>query len=391
MGRNDLYNPAEMIYFDNNATTQPLPEVVEAVARSLRDSYANPSSVHRFGQTVRHQIECARSKVAELVGASPKEIVFTASGTESINLAVKGLLAPRPGKRRVVTTAVEHSAMLRVKEQLEAQGSTVETVGVDGEGRLDEAEWSEKLTDDTALASIIHVNNETGVIFDIPGLARVAADRGIPVHVDAVQSAGKLPIDVSTWPVQLVSIAGHKFHGPKGAGALYVRRRTRLEPLIAGGTQERLVRGGTEAVADIIGLGVAAEIARRDCEQVATKVAALRDAFEAGVRASVHFAHVNAAGAPRIHNTSNIAFEQLEAEAILLLLSEAGICASAGAACSSGSLEPSHVLTAMGIPEPLAHGAIRFSFSRFNTRAEIDRALAVIPDLLSRLTVLTAR
>lgn len=379
-----------MIYLDNNATTQPLPEVIEAMRACLHDAYANPSSVHQFGQTVRHKVECAREKVAQLLAASPKEIIFTSGGTESINLAIRGGLRIHPHRRHFVTTTVEHSAVLRVAEQLAAEGYTVDYVGVDHEGRLNEAEWAEKITDQTALVSFIHANNETGVMFDVPRLAAVAGQKGVPVHVDAVQSAGKVPIDVSSWPVQLISIAGHKFHGPKGVGALYVRRRTRIEPLILGGSQERLLRGGTENVEGIVGMGVASEIAMRDRTQTTEHVRRLRDALENGVQASIPYAHVVGQGAERIYNTSNIALEGLESEAILILLSEAGICASAGAACSSGSLEPSHVLKAMGIDERIAHGAIRFSLSRFNTREEIDHVLSILPGLLSRLTVLNA-
>ena len=380
-----------MIYFDNNATTQPLPEVIDAMLTVLKEAYANPSSVHRFGQSVRHRVECAREQVAKAIGALPKEIIFTSGGTESINLAIRGALPMDPQKRHVVTTAVEHSATLRVTEQLEAEGYTVDYVGVDREGRLDEAEWEAKLTDRTALATLMHANNETGVIFDVARLAAIAAKLQVPVHVDAAQSAGKLPIDVSSWPVQLVSLAAHKFHGPKGVGALYVQRRTRLAPLIVGGSQERQLRGGTEHVAGIVGMGVAAEAAVRDSHDVARKVGGLRDALESGLLANVPLAHVNGRGACRIYNTSNISFEGLEAEAVLLLLSEAGVCASSGAACSSGSLGPSHVLKAMGIEERIAHGAIRFSLSRFSARAEVDRVLTIVPQLLSRLTVLSNR
>ncbi len=380
-----------MIYLDNNATTRPLPEVVEAMVRSLREGYANPSSVHQFGQAVRHQVECARGQVATLIGASPKEIVFTSGGTEAINLAIRGALRIHPERRHIVTTTVEHSAVLRIMEQLETRGYCVDYVGVDQQGRLDEAEWDSKLTDDTALASLIHANNETGVIFDVAGPAAAAAARDIPLHVDAVQSAGKIPIDVTSWPVQLVSLAAHKFHGPKGVGALYVRRRTRIEPLIVGGSQERLLRGGTEAVPDIMGMGVAVEVALRDGDSVTESVRAMRDALESGILANVANARVNGLGAPRIYNTSNISFPHLEAEAILLLLSEAGVCASSGAACSSGSLEPSHVLKAMGLDESISHGAIRFSLSRFNTRQEIDQVVSVLPDLLSKLTALSSR
>lgn len=380
-----------MIYFDNNATTQPLPEVIDAMLTVLKEAYANPSSVHRFGQSVRHRVECAREQVAKAIGALPKEIVFTSGGTESINLAIRGVLGMDPQRRHVVTTAVEHSAALRVTQQLEAEGYTVDYVGVDREGQLDEAEWEAKLTDRTALATLMHANNETGVIFDVARLAAMAAKRQVPVHVDAAQSAGKLPIDVSSWPVQLVSLAAHKFHGPKGVGALYVQRRTRLVPLIVGGGQERQLRGGTEHVAGIVGMGIAAEAAVRDSHEVARTVGGLRDALESGLLTNLPLAHVNGRGASRIYNTSNISFEGLEAEAILLLLSEAGVCASSGAACSSGSLGPSHVLQAMGIEERIAHGAIRFSLSRFSTRAEVDRVLTIVPQLLSKLTVLSNR
>ena len=381
----------DVIYLDNNATTRPLPEVVEAMLPVLTEMYANPSSVHRFGQSVRHRVECAREQVARLMGASAREIVFTSGGTESINLAIRGALHMHADRRHIVTTAVEHSAVVRVVGQLETEGYTVDYVGVDREGRLDEDEWDSKLTEDTALATLLHTNNETGVVFDVARLARVAADRGVPVHVDAVQSVGKLPVDVSDWPVQFVSVGAHKFHGPKGVGALFVRRRTRVEPLIFGGSQERNLRAGTENVAGIVGMGVAAEAALRDGADIMRRVCAMRDALEADILANVTFAHVNGGGAERIHNTANVSFEGLESEAILLLLSEAGICASSGAACSSGSLEPSHVLKAMGIDERIAHGAIRFSLSRFNTQQEVDRVVEVIPGLLSKLTVLSNR
>jgi len=377
------------IYLDNNSTTQLLPEVVEAMLPFLQADYANPSSLHPPGQAVRHRVECAREQVAALIGASPKEMIFTSCGTESINLAVRGLIRSRLGKRRWVTTAVEHSAVLALADQLAAEDMIVDHVGVDHEGRLDEAEWASRLTDDVALASIMHANNETGVVFDIARLAGIAADRGIPVHVDAVQSAGKLPIDVSSWPVSLVSLSAHKFHGPKGVGALYIRKRTPLEPMIVGGGQERRLRGGTENVVGIIGLGVAAEAAGRECNETTRHVGSLRDLLEKGILKAVPFARVNGSGAERIYNTSNISFEGLESEAILILLGEAGVCASAGSACSSGSLEPSHVLKAMDIEPGFAHGAIRFSLSRFNTVEEVYQTLELLPALLSRLTVLS--
>jgi cysteine desulfurase len=374
-----------VIYLDNNATTQMLPEVREVIDQAQRDLYANPSSIHQFGQAVRHCIEIAREQVAKFIRASPKEIIFTSGGTESINLAIRGALRAHPDRRRIVTSAVEHSAVLRVVERLAAERYDVQYVGVDREGRVNQAELESALTDDTALMSLMHANNETGVIWDIKHLAELAAPCGAMIHIDAVQSAGKVPIDVSQWPAHLVSISAHKFHGPKGVGALYVRRRTRIEPQIVGGSQESELRGGTENVEGIIGMGMAAEIAARECNDVAQKVGALRDALEREILATIPDTHIQSAEAPRIYNTSNISFEGLQSDAILMVLSEAGICASAGAACSSGSLEPSHVLKAMGLDETIAHGAIRFSLSRFNTQAEIDEVIRELPSILSPL------
>lgn len=380
----------DVIYLDNNATTQPLPEVREAMARIQREVYANPSSIHQFGQTARHCVELAREQVARLIGASPREIVFTSGGTESINLAIRGALRAHPARRRIVTTRVEHSAVLRVVEHLADEGYEVGYVSVDDQGRIDEAEWQAALTPETALATILHANNETGVIWDVAALAEAAARAGALVHVDAVQSAGKLPIDVSQWPVHLASLSAHKFHGPKGVGALYIRRRTRIHPEIVGGSQEHELRGGTENVEGIVGMGVAAQVAREQCQAVTQEVGELRDALEGGILRTIPHTHVQGAGAPRIYNTSNIAFEGLQSEAVLMVLSEAGICASAGAACSSGSLEPSHVLKAMNLPEAVAHGAVRLSLSRFNTREEIDQLLRDLPAILEPLLLLSA-
>lgn len=377
-----------MIYLDNNATTRPLPEVVEAMLPFLREEYANPSSVHQFGQSARHQVECARERVAHVIGANPREILFTSGGTESINTAIRGALRLQPAKRRFLTTAVEHSAVMGVAAQLAEEGYRVDYVGVDGEGRLDEAEWEANLTEDTALASVMHGNNETGVLFNVARLSEIAAERGVPIHVDAVQTAGKMPIEAADWPINYLSLSGHKFHGPKGAGALYVRRRTGLHPLIIGGSQERELRAGTENVAGIVGMGAAAEASMKDTVGGMNKVKEMRDALEAGILERIPFARVNGGGSPRVSNTTNISFAGLEAEAILMVLSEAAICASSGSACSSGSLEPSHVLQAMGVDDRITRGAIRFSLSRFNTPEEIDRVVTELPRLLSRLTVL---
>lgn len=380
-----------LIYLDNNATTQPLPEVVDAMLPYLREGYANPSSIHQFGQAARHAVELAREQVAALLGATPREIVFTSGGTESINLAIRGALAAAPvGRRRIVTTAVEHSAVLRVVEQLEREGHPVRYVGVDRDGRVDEAEWEAAISEDTALASFMHANNETGVIFDVPRLAANAEHKGALVHVDAVQSAGKLALPVKEWPVHLLSLSAHKFHGPKGAGALYIRRRTRVVAQILGGSQERELRGGTENVAAIVGMGVAAVAAERDREAVCRTVGHLRNELECGILGAISSASVNGGAAPRVCNTTNISFRALQAEAILLVLSEAGICASSGSACSSGSLEPSHVLKAMGIEVEQAHGAIRFSLSRFTTSDEVRRVVQALPALLGRLAPASA-
>lgn len=379
------------IYLDTNATTQPLPEVVAAMVEMLRASYANPSSVHRFGQAVRHRVETARAQVAELIGAAPAEVVFTSSGTESINLAIRGVMAKRPDRRRFVTTQVEHSAVLAVADSLEREGYAVARVGVNESGLVDADAWRAALTDETALVSIQHANNETGVMQDVARLASIAAERGAVVHVDAVQSVGKTAVAVGEWPAQFVSFSAHKFHGPKGAGGLYVRRRTRLHPLIVGGRQERSLRAGTENVAGIVGMGVAAEAARAELSRPdVSGRGELRDAFETAVLNSMPIAHVHGSDAPRIWNTSNIGFAGLAAEAILILLSDAGISASSGSACSSGSLEPSHVLQAMGVEERSAHGAIRFSISRFTTRGDLDEVAGLLPSLLGRLTALQA-
>ena len=377
-----------MIYLDNNSTTQPLPEVQAAIAHTQRELYANPSSIHQFGQAVRHCVEIARTQVAALIGASPKEIVFTSGGTESINLAIRGALRTHPARQRIVTSAVEHSAVLRVVERLAQEGYDVQYVGVDREGRINLGEFESALTPDTALVSLLHANNETGVIWDVKHLAELAAKTGAIIHIDAVQSAAKIPIDVSQWPAHLVSLSAHKFHGPKGVGAIYVRRRTRIDPQIVGGSQESELRGGTENVEGIIGMGVAAEIAGKQCQEVAQMVGALRDALEKGILSIIPNTHVQGASAPRICNTANISFEGLQSEAVLMVLSEAGICASAGAACSSGSLEPSHVLKAMNLDEAVAHGAVRFSLSRFNTKAEIEEVVRQLPAILEPLRTL---
>jgi cysteine desulfurase len=377
-----------MIYLDNNATTAVAPAVLAAMLPYFCDQYANPSSVHRFGQEARQAVEHARHQVSALLHCQPREIIFTSGGTESDNAAILGVLAAQPAKKTIVTSVVEHSAVRQPLEHLAKTGYRIIKIPVSPAGRLDLAALAAALADpDAALASIMWANNETGVIFDIPAIADLARAHRVPLHVDAVQAAGKIPIDLAALAgVELLSVSAHKFYGPKGAGALFVRRNARWLPLIRGGPQERDRRGGTENVPAIVGLGAAAEMAAGAIASGAqASIAALRDRLEAGILQSIPDAHVIGDPASRLANTTNIGFAGLEAEAILLLLSEREICASAGAACSSGSLEPSPVLLAMGIPERIAHGAIRFSLSGHTTQDEIDQTLAAMPPLIARL------
>jgi len=389
----DVQSPATsdswsaVIYLDNNATTRPAPEVVQAMLPYLTTWYGNPSSVHRFGQRARQAVEAARAQVASLIGARESEITFTSGGTESINTAIRGLLAARWPRRKIVTSAVEHSATRAICEQLARESAEIIEIPVDRAGRLDMERLKSAVDDNTALVSIMWANNETGVIMPVSEIADVCRDRGVPFHCDAVQAAGKIPVDVRRVEVDVLSIAAHKFHGPKGIGALYIRRGTRFAPLVLGGPQENQRRGGTENVPGIVGMGAAAELAAGALGEM-KRVAALRDRLEEGILQSIPDAHVNGAGAERLPNTTNIGFAALEADAILLLLSERGVCASAGSACSSGSLEPSHVLRAMGIDERIAHGAVRFSLSRYTTGDDVNAALEILRGVIPRLRAL---
>lgn len=373
------------VYLDNNATTMLDPHVLEAMLPYLREQYANPSSVHFFGQQAKYAVETAREQVASAIGAKPRHIVFTGGGTEASALAIRGALAARPDKRHFVTSRVEHDSVLRLAERLAGEGYRVTYVGVDGFGRLNLDEYAAALTEDTALVSIMHANNETGVIFPVEQLADMAAARGIPFHTDATQTAGKLRLDVTKSPISLLTMAAHKFHGPKGIGVLYVRRGTRVAPQLVGGHQESDIRAGTENVPGIVGTGEALRLAVEHLDEENTRVRDLRDRLEIAVLERVEGSHLMGDREHRLPNTTNIAFESLEAEAILMLLSNEGIYASSGSACSSGSLEASHVLKAMGIPERIAHGAIRFSFSRFNTDGDVSRTLEVLPGVIARL------
>jgi len=379
------------VYLDNNASTKPLDEVVEAMIPFLDSEYANPSSVHRFGQRVRHRVECARQQVARLINAEPREIVFTSGGTESVNLAIRGALAVEPKRRHVITSAVEHNAVHRLATQLAGEGYRVDRIGVDHQGRLDYDQLADRVSQDTTLISIMHANNETGVLFDVGRICEIAARHDVRVHVDAVQSVGKLPVDVKELPVHLLSMSAHKMHGPKGVGALFARRRTRLAPGTFGGRQERDLRPGTENVPGIIGFGVAAQEAAKFLQSGMEPIRRLRDDFERRVCKAVSIAKVIGAETERLDGTSNISFKQMQADAMLILLSERGVQASAGAACSSGAVEPSRVLAAMGVDPHVARGAVRFSLSRFTTASDIDRAVKVIGEVVERLSVLMLR
>ncbi len=376
------------VYLDNNATTPVDPKVREAMLPFLGEYYGNPSSLHRFGRVVRKAIEEAREQVAELLGAHPDEVIFTSGGTEGDNAALRGALEALPDKRHVITTRVEHPAVLNLCRYLEGRGYEVTYLSVDRLGRLDLEELRASLREDTALVSIMLANNETGVIFPLAEVAEIVKERGVVLHCDAVQAVGKMPIDLRSLPVDLLAISGHKFHGPKGVGALYVRRGTPWIPLIIGGHHERGRRAGTENAASIVGMGKAAELAREELRHV-DEVRSLRDKLERGILERVPRVLLNGDPHGRLPNTSNLCFEGVEGEALLLRLDEVGIAVSAGSACSSGSGEPSHVLKAMGVPEPAIHGAIRFSLSRFTTEEEVDYVLQELPAVVEELRALS--
>ena len=375
----------ELVYLDNNATTRPADEVVQAMLPYLTQWYGNPSSVHRFGQRSRQAIDEARAQVAALIGSADAEVAFTGGGTEAINTAIRGFFAARAPRRRIITSTVEHSATRELCAQLAREGAEVVEVPVDHEGALDLDRLRAALVDDAAaLVSLIWANNETGVLFPVAQAAQLCREQRVPFHCDGTQAVGKIAVDVKETGCDAMSFAAHKFHGPKGVGAIYLRRGARMRPLIIGGPQERSRRGGTENVPGIVGMGRAAELAAAALPHM-PRVAAMRDRLERELLAGIDDAQVNGRSDARLPNTTNIGFARLEAEAILLLLSEQGICASAGAACSSGSLEPSHVLKAMNIDPRIAHGAIRFSLSRYTTEEEIDAAVAVLPGAIQRL------
>jgi cysteine desulfurase len=380
----------DVIYLDNNATTKVAPEVVETMLPYLSEYYGNPSSMHSFGGNVGQEIKEARSSIANLIGASPEEIVFTSCGTESDGTAIRAALESNPDKRHIITSRVEHPAIKSLYEILSKKGYRVTFVPVDNEGRLDLDYFYKSLDDDTAIVSLMWANNETGVIFPVEEISREVKDRDILFHTDAVQAAGKIPIDVDSTGVDMLSLSGHKFHAPKGIGILYIRKGTKFAPYMIGGHQENGRRGGTENVASIIALGQAAKLAKQHLEENSYAcVSELRDKLESHLLERITYSMVNGDTANRLPNTTSIAFEYVEGEAILLMMNEHGICASSGSACTSGSLEPSHVLRAMGVPFTAAHGSIRFSLSRYTTEKEIDFVIEKMPPIINRLRELS--
>lgn len=379
------------IYLDHNATTPLDPAVADRMAQALRDIWGNASSVHHFGQQAKAALDEARASVATLLSADPSEIIFTGGGTEADNLAIRGAaeaLEPS-GRRHLITCGIEHEAVLNTMKALARRGWRVTTLPVDHSGIVNPDRLREAVTDDTALVSVMHANNEIGTVQPIAALAAIAHERAALFHTDAVQSAGKLPIDVRALGVDLLSIAAHKFYGPKGAGALWVKRGVRLVPFVTGGRQERSRRAGTENVPALVGLGVAAEIARRKIDSEAARLAALRDRLEAGILSSIAGTERNGAASPRVPNTTNISVDRVEAESLLIGLDLAGIAVSSGSACSSGTLEPSHVLKAMGYPHARTLGSIRFSLGASNTDADVDRVLETLPQIVEKLRSLT--
>ncbi|MCX6354957.1 MAG: cysteine desulfurase NifS [Candidatus Aureabacteria bacterium] len=373
------------VYLDNNATSRISPEVLEAMMPFLRDLYGNPSSMHLFGGQVRKNIDRARQQVANLLGADEDEIIFTGCGTESDNTAILSALAADSCRQHIVTTRVEHPAVLGPCKKLEKDGHTVKWLSVDARGMLDLDEARRAIGDCTGVTSVMYANNETGVIFPVEEVGAIAKNAGSFFHVDAIQAVGKIPLNMRNSTIDYLSLSGHKLHAPKGIAALYIRKGTKFSPLIIGGHQEMGRRGGTENVASIVGLGAACELARKYMEQELTDVKRLRDKLERALLAAAPDARLNGHPEMRLPNTSNISFEYVEGEAILLRLNELGICASSGSACTSGSLEPSHVLRAMGIPYTAAHGSIRFSLSRYTTEEEIDFVIEHVPPIIKLL------
>ena len=377
------------VYMDNNATTKVADEVVEEMLPYFGEFYGNPSSMHTFGGQVGKKVVESRSRIASLLGCAPDEIVFTSCGTESDNTAIRGVLESAGMRRKIITSRVEHPAVIGMCRQLEGHGYTIVEIGVDKDGHLNIDELKDSVDEDTALVTIMHANNETGVIFPIEEIAQFVKSKGVVFHTDAVQSVGKIPVNLKDSAVDLLSISGHKLHAPKGVGVLYVRKGTRLTPFMVGGHQESGKRAGTENVPGIIALGKACELAEQNIVHENTIVKKLRDRLEKKILATCPDSFINGDIENRLPNTSNISFEYIEGEAILLMLDRYGICGSSGSACTSGSLEPSHVLRAMGVPFTAAHGSIRYSLSRYSTEQEVDFVAEKMPEIVNRLRELS--
>ena len=375
---------SDLLYLDHNATTPLDPAVREAMLPWLENGFGNPSSVYGLGRRAAEALKESRERVASLVGADPSEIIFNSCGTEATNTAILSALAIDPDRRHIITSAVEHSATIKLCEYLATRGYEITWLPVDKEGLLDLARLEEAITPETAVISLLWGNNETGVLFPIKKIAAIALEKKIPLHLDAVQAAGKVPIDLSKLNVQYVSLSAHKLYAPKGVGALYVNRRARYTPLMRG-SQEEGRRGGTQNVASIVAFGKAAELALNHLPSSPDRILALRDRFENTLLSSIDGARRNGAASPRLPNTSNLTFPGIEAETALLLFDKEGLCCSAGSACSSGSINPSHVLTAMGVSRDEARASLRFSFGRTTTETDIDRALEIIPRIIAKL------
>ena len=380
----------EPIYLDNNATTRVDPEVVETMLPFFSEQFGNPSSMHSFGDKVGRAVKHARKQVQQLLGAEhDSEIIFTSCGTESDSTAILSALKTQPDRKEIITTVVEHPAILTLCEHLEKEGYKVHYLEVDNKGRLDLEVYKSLLSERVAVVSVMWANNETGTLFPVEQMAEMAHAAGVVFHTDAVQAVGKLPINLKDSKIDMLSVSGHKLHAPKGIGVLYLRRGVRYRPLLRGGHQERGRRAGTENAASIVGLGKACEMALQSMEYEKTFVKVMRDHLEQSLLAQVSHCFVTGDPGNRLPNTCNIAFEFIEGEAILLLLNKMGIAASSGSACTSGSLEPSHVMRAMDIPYTAAHGSVRFSLSRYNTMEEMERVIEVVPSIIEQLRKLS--
>jgi len=378
------------IYLDNNATTMVDPAVVEAMLPFFTEQFGNPSSMHSFGDKVGRALKTARQQIQLLLGAEhDSEIIFTSCGTESDSTAILSALKCQPERKEIITTNVEHPAVLTLCDYLKKEGYKIHTLHVDEKGRLDLEEYEELLDEKVAIVSAMWANNETGTLFPVEQMAEMAHAKGVMFHTDAVQAVGKIPLALKNTKIDMLSLSGHKLHAPKGVGVLYLRRGTRFRPLLRGGHQERGRRAGTENSASIVGLGKAAELALANLEHENTYVRTLRDRLQKGLLAAVSHCFVTGDPDNRLPNTLNIAFEYIEGESILLMLNKQGIAASSGSACTSGSLEPSHVMRAMSIPYTAAHGSVRFSLSRYNTLTEIDKVIAAVPPIVAQLRKLS--